>query len=125
MGRVYRPPMTCIPLHVKKAPCAEHLHTACALVTFIDSERAAVMLWMWRRASESGVFNIGTGTGRSFHDLMLALGAACGRVPVIAYVDMPEAPSGRLRALGNHAPCMLIEEAVREFATHHLSPPDP
>ena len=83
--------MTCIPLHVKKAPCAEHLHTACALVTFIDGERAAAMLWMWRRASESGVFNIGTGTGRSFHDLMLALGAACGRVPVIAYVDMPEA----------------------------------
>src|SRR4029453_2225889 len=35
MGRVYRPPVTCIPLHVQKAPCAEHLHTACALVTFV------------------------------------------------------------------------------------------
>jgi hypothetical protein len=193
--------MTCIPLHVKKAPCAEYLHTACALVTFIvvrttkvasrrlwaidatppgsahpamgadalrrhhrssqargvvhqspprpspglavraggrhrggqtpcrhpreggrvhaggvhvayaspghgrrddppvqmlsgrfrDGERAAAMLWMWRHASESGAFTIGTGTRRSFRDLMLALGAAYGRVPVITYVDMPEA----------------------------------
>jgi hypothetical protein len=35
-----------------------------------------------------------------------------------------EAPSGRLRALGDHAPFMPIEEAVRDFVTHHLSPPD-
>jgi hypothetical protein len=66
---------------------------------------------------------------------MLALGAACGRVPVIAYVDMPEAmrpnahinmsPSGRLRALGDHAPFMPIEEAVCDFVTHHQSQPGP
>jgi hypothetical protein len=36
-----------------------------------------------------------------------------------------EAPSGRLRALGDHAPFMPIEEAVRDFVTHHLSQPDP
>ena len=42
MGRVYRPPMTCIPLHVKKAPCAEYLHTAYALVTFIVVRTAKV-----------------------------------------------------------------------------------
>jgi nucleoside-diphosphate-sugar epimerase len=97
----------------------------CYRADFADGERAAAMLWMWRHASESGVFKIGTGTGRSFRDLMLALGAACGRAPVIAYVDMPEAPSGRLRALGDHAPFMPIEEAVRDFVPHHLSQPDP
>ena len=62
-------------------------------------ERAAARLWMWRHASESGVFTIGTGTGRSFRDLMLAL--------------------------GDHAPCMPIEDAVRDVVTHHRSPPDP
>jgi ADP-L-glycero-D-manno-heptose 6-epimerase len=63
----------------------------CYRADFAAGERAAAMLWMRRHASESGVFNIGTGTRRSFRDLMLALGAACGRAPVIAYVDMPEA----------------------------------
>jgi hypothetical protein len=29
-----------------------------------------------------------------------------------------------LRALGDHPPCMPIEEAVRDFVTHYLSPPD-
>jgi hypothetical protein len=28
-------------------------------------------------------------------------------------------------ALGDHAPFMPIEEAVRDFVTHHLSQPDP
>jgi len=109
----------------------------CYRADFADGERAAAMLWMWRHASESGVFNIGTGTGRSFRDLMLALGAACWRVPVIAYLDMPEAMrpnatihlSPRRRAAGcepgDHAPFMPIEEAVRDFVTHHLSQPGP
>jgi hypothetical protein len=63
----------------------------CYLDDVADGERAAAMLWRWRHASESGVCTIGTGAGRSFRDLMLALGAACGRAPVIAYADMPEA----------------------------------
>ena len=64
---------------------------------------------------------------------MLALGAAWGRAPAIASVDMPEAMrphdhikmSPRRRALGDHAPFMRIEDAVHDFVTHHLSPPDP
>ncbi|MGH8065934.1 MAG: hypothetical protein ACRERE_12040 [Candidatus Entotheonellia bacterium] len=63
----------------------------CYRADVADGERAAAMLSMWRHASESGVFTIGTGTGRSFRDLMLALGAACGSVPVIASVAGPEA----------------------------------
>ena len=64
-----------------------------------DGERAAAMLWRWRHASESGVFTIGLGMGRSFRDLMLAL--------------------------GDHVPFILVEEAVRDFVSHHLSQPDP
>src|SRR5687768_7115592 len=64
-----------------------------------DGERAAAMLWRWRHASESGVFKIGTGTGRSLRGLMLAL--------------------------GDHVPFIPIEEAVRDYVSHHLSQPDP
>ena len=34
-------------------------------------------------------------------------------------------PISRLCALGNDAPCMPLEAAVRDFVTHHLSQPDP
>ncbi len=74
----------------------------CYQADVADGERAAARLWRWRHASESGVFNIGTGTGRRFRDLMLALGAACGRAPVIASVARPE--------------------AMRPQATIHMSP---
>jgi hypothetical protein len=43
MDRVYRSPVTCIPLHVKEAQWAEHLHTACALVTFIAVRTTKVL----------------------------------------------------------------------------------
>jgi hypothetical protein len=71
----------------------------CYLADVADGERAAAMLWRWRHASESGVCTIGTGAGRSFRDLMLAL--------------------------GDYAPFMPIEDAMRDFVTHHLSQPDP
>jgi hypothetical protein len=48
----------------------------------------------------------------------------CGRIISICH-HVTEAPSGRLRALGDYAPFMPIEDAVRDFVTHHLSQPDP
>jgi hypothetical protein len=50
---------------------------------------------------------------------------ARGDAAACSYPYVTEAPSGRLRALGDHAPFMPIEEAVRDFITHHLSQPDP
>jgi hypothetical protein len=44
---------------------------------------------------------------------------------IISICHVTEAPSGRLRALGDHAPFMPIEATVRNFVTHHLSQPDP
>jgi ADP-L-glycero-D-manno-heptose 6-epimerase len=99
---------------------------------------AAVMLWLWRqgRAETSGIYNLGTGAGRSFRDLMLATYAACGKPPAIEYVDTPpairpnyqyftEAKMERLRALGYNAPFTPLEVAVADFVTHHLAQPDP
>jgi ADP-L-glycero-D-manno-heptose 6-epimerase len=96
----------------------------------------AVMLWLWRQMPESGIYNLGTGTARSFLDLMTATGAACGKAPVIDYVDTPpairpnyqyltEAKMNRLRAAGYNAPFSPLEEAVRDFVADYLATPDP
>src|SRR5437588_5807828 len=49
-----------------------------------------VMLWLLATPSVSGLFNVGTGTARSFKDLMLAAYAALGTKPNLHYIDMPE-----------------------------------
>jgi ADP-L-glycero-D-manno-heptose 6-epimerase len=96
---------------------------------------AEVMLWLLRHATESGIFNLGTGTGRSFRDLMEATGAACGVEPVIDYVDTPptiranyqyftEARIGKLRAAGYTVPFTPLEVAVHEFVTKYLATGD-
>jgi ADP-L-glycero-D-manno-heptose 6-epimerase len=96
----------------------------------------AAVLWLWRQAKESGIYNIGTGAARNFRTLMEATGAACGKPPKIEYVDTPaeirsnyqyvtEAKLTRLRAAGYNAPFMPLEEAVKDFVTNHLAKPDP
>ncbi|HEY1797650.1 MAG TPA: ADP-glyceromanno-heptose 6-epimerase [Stellaceae bacterium] len=95
----------------------------------------AAALRLWRHGDGSGLFNIGSGTVRSFRDLMLALGDACGKPANIEYVDMPEAmrpnyqyfteaPIDRLRLAGYDAPFLSLEAAVRDFVTGYLSQPD-
>ena len=93
-------------------------------------------LWLWRQATESGIYNIGSGTARSFRELMEATGAACGRPLRIDYVDTPpairsnyqyvtEAKLTRLRAAGYNAPFTPLEAAVEDFVTGYLAKPDP
>ena len=97
---------------------------------------AEAMLWLWRQGHDSGIYNIGTGTARSFRELMEATGAACGRPTRIEYVDMPpvirpnyqyltEANMSRLRATGFNAPFTPLENAVQDFVANYLAKPDP
>jgi ADP-L-glycero-D-manno-heptose 6-epimerase len=97
---------------------------------------ATAMLWLWQQGRENGVFNLGTGQARSFLDLMRAVGTACGREPVIEYVDMPpairsnyqyftEAVMSRLRQAGYNAPFTRLEDAVADYVTQHLASGDP
>jgi ADP-L-glycero-D-manno-heptose 6-epimerase len=94
------------------------------------------LLWLWRNAKDSGVYNIGSGTARSFRELMEATGAACGMAPKIEYVDTPpairsnyqyitEAGLSRLRAAGYNAPFTPLEAAVKDFVSGYLATPDP
>src|SRR4029077_13762079 len=49
-----------------------------------------VTMWLLAAPGVSGLFNVGTGTARSFRDLMLAAYAALGAKPNIQYIDMPD-----------------------------------
>jgi len=93
---------------------------------------AAVMLWLLRSATNSGIFNVGTGQARNFRQLMEAVGLACGVPPIIEYVETPpairsgyqyftEAVVGKLRAAGYTASFTPLETAVSDFVTEYLA----
>lgn len=95
-----------------------------------------VIEWLLDHREVSGLFNVGTGTARSFADLVHALFAALDLEPKIAFVDMPEqirdkyqyftqAEMGKLRAAGYHEPMMSLEEGVRDYVQRHLASVDP
>lgn len=93
---------------------------------------ADVILWMLEHREVSGLFNVGTGEARSFHDLAAATWAALGKEPQIVYIDMPEtlrdkyqyftqANLAKLRAAGYTAPMTSLEEGVRCYVQDYLN----
>ena len=95
----------------------------------------AAMLWLMEQPHASGLFNCGSGTARSFEDLVLAVYATMNRAPEIRYVPMPddlkgkyqyftEARMDRLRAAGFSNPATALEDGVARYVRHLLSHPD-
>src|SRR5690349_4466970 len=95
-----------------------------------------VVLWLLATPQVCGLFNIGTGTARSFKDLMLAAYAALGTEPNIDYVDMPEAirdtyqyftqsKVDRLRSAGYNGGFTRLEDAVALYVNEFLNTSDP
>jgi ADP-L-glycero-D-manno-heptose 6-epimerase len=95
-----------------------------------------VMLWLVDNPQVSGLFNVGTGTARSFADVARATYAACGRNARIEYIDTPaeirdkyqyftQARMNRLRHAGYTAPFTTLEDGVRLYVERFLSAPDP
>jgi ADP-L-glycero-D-manno-heptose 6-epimerase len=93
----------------------------------------AVLAWLLEHPEANGLFNLGTGTARSWNDLAHAVFAAMGREPDIEYVPMPEslrdryqyfteARMDRLRATGCPVPATSLEDAVRDYVVHYLAP---
>jgi ADP-L-glycero-D-manno-heptose 6-epimerase len=94
-----------------------------------------VIAWLIDNPTVNGVFNVGTGTARSFADVGRALFAALGRPAQITYVDMPEemraryqyftqARTDRLRAAGFSLPFTSVEQGVRIYVERYLSQGD-
>jgi ADP-L-glycero-D-manno-heptose 6-epimerase len=101
---------------------------------YVD-DTVRVMMWLLATPSVSGLFNVGTGTARSFRDLMLSAYAALGLKPNIEYVDMPQAIRGsyqyfteadvdRLQRAGYNGGFTRLEDAADAYVTGFLDRPD-
>jgi ADP-L-glycero-D-manno-heptose 6-epimerase len=94
-----------------------------------------VMMWLLATPQVSGLFNVGTGTARSFKDLMLAAYAALGTKANIHYIDMPEqirdsyqyfteSKADRLRRAGYNGGFTALEDAVAAYVKGFLDSAD-
>jgi ADP-L-glycero-D-manno-heptose 6-epimerase len=94
-----------------------------------------VMMWLLATPSVSGLFNVGTGTARSFKDLMLSAYAALGATPNISYVEMPQSIRGsyqyftqsdidRLQRAGYNGGFTALEAAVDAYVKNFLDSAD-
>jgi ADP-L-glycero-D-manno-heptose 6-epimerase len=86
----------------------------------------AVVSWLLGHPQTSGLFNVGTGTARSFLDLVRAVCVVLGCTPNIRFIDMPEelraqyqyftcADITKLRRAGFDAPFYSLEDGVRDY----------
>jgi ADP-L-glycero-D-manno-heptose 6-epimerase len=94
-----------------------------------------VTMWLLATPSVSGLFNVGTGTARSFKDLMLSAYAALGAAPNIQYVDMPlsirdsyqyftQSNVDRLLGAGYNGGFTVLEQAVETYVRNYLDSAD-
>ena len=95
-----------------------------------------IMAWMLENPSVAGIFNVGTGTARSFKDLATATFSALNRDPAISYIPMPEtlrdkyqyytcADMTKLRAAGFTDDFTSLEAGIKEYVQHYLSDSNP
>jgi ADP-L-glycero-D-manno-heptose 6-epimerase len=95
-----------------------------------------VLLWLLDTPAASGLFNLGTGTARSYLDLAHAVCDAAGFARQVEFIDMPErlrgqyqsftqAPMQRLRAAGYPGQFTPLEVGIRRYVQENLQRPDP
>jgi ADP-L-glycero-D-manno-heptose 6-epimerase len=94
---------------------------------FVDvRDCVAVVEWLLHNPSVSGLYNVGSGTARSFLDLARAVYARLGAEPDIRFVDTPaalraqyqyftRADIAKLRAAGFTAPFHTLESGVADY----------
>lgn len=94
-----------------------------------------VCLYFADHPDRNGLFNVGTGTCRTWNDLAHAVFAAVGRDPRIEYIDMPDhlrakyqyrtqADSAKLTAAGYDRPFTSLEDGVKDYVETWLRPRD-
>jgi len=102
---------------------------------FVD-DCVDVVLWLLDNPAVNGLFNLGTGTDRSFEAVARAIFTALDREPEIEYVAMPEgirdryqyftrAEMERLRAAGYDRPFTPLEDGVGTYVREYLLASDP
>ena len=96
------------------------------------ADAVKVALFFLDQPEAGGLFNCGTGQGRTWLDLARAVFAAMGREPRVRFIEMPEdlrsryqyhtaADTRKLRAAGYTEPFTPLEAGVREYVQSYLS----
>jgi len=94
------------------------------------------MAWMLENPSTAGLFNVGTGTARSFNDLANATFSALDRPASLNYIPMPRslrdkyqyytcADITKLRLAGYSQEFTSLENGIKEYVQHYLSSCNP
>ncbi len=85
-----------------------------------------------KKPTLSGIYNLGTGEARSFHDLVKATFAGMGKEPQIKFIDMPhelrnqyqyftQADMTKLKKALPKFKFMKLEDAVNDYVQNHLA----
>ena len=94
-----------------------------------------IMAWFLENPATGGIFNIGTGTARTWNDLANAVFAALGKEPDIEYIPMPEsirdkyqyftqADMDKLQAAGCDVKMTSLEDGARDYVQNYLNKDD-
>jgi len=94
-----------------------------------------VMLWLYETPGVSGLFNLGTGTARTYLDLAHAVCDAMGGERRVEFIDMPASLKGqyqsftqanmdRLRTAGYAGQFTTLEDGIRRYVQGYLTSGD-
>jgi len=101
---------------------------------FVD-DCCQVIEWLRQTPTVSGIFNVGTGKARSFHDIATALATATNQSPDIELIEMPreirqhyqyftQANMARLQTAGYQADFISLEEGIERYVKFLEANPD-
>jgi ADP-L-glycero-D-manno-heptose 6-epimerase len=94
---------------------------------------AAVCIWLMEQRKKSGIFNLGSGTARSFLDLVKNTFQNMGKEEKVSFVDTPmdirnkyqyftEANMSKLKEAGYTTPFHTLEEGIQDYVKNYLLP---
>lgn len=90
-------------------------------------------IFLAQHTDVGGLYNLGTGSSRTWLDLATAIFTALGREPNIKFIEMPErlkgkyqyftqAEIGKLRTAGYRDDVTSVEDAVKDYVVNYLVP---
>lgn len=90
-----------------------------------------VCIFLMEQRKHSGLYNLGSGTARTFLDLARNVFKAMGKPEQIAFIDTPadirdkyqyftEAEMGKLRSIGYNKPFHTLEEGIADYVNGYL-----
>ncbi len=94
-------------------------------------DTAEVMFFLMKNRSQSGLYNVGTGKGRTFYDLAKNTFLAMGKEVNIEFIDTPldirdkyqyftQAEMDKLLSLGYNKPFYSLEDGIKDYVQNYL-----